>query len=393
MNNLSDVWRRRFNHYVNEIQKYMRYIFTGHMGLVIVFLLGAGGYKYSNWLKVASHDFPTIWVASIVMGVVLALSKPTTLIKKPDEVYLLPLESKMNIYFNKALNLTLMVQTPIAVVLYFVMWPMLRQIGEIPVSGLAIGFAFTILLKWWNIHVEFMFRWAMDGRFVWIDRIMRMILSGTFMFCLLNHQSMLALIVLVLLAIYPVLCKKQTLEKPFPYEPFVKLEENRMMGIYRFANYFTDVPAVSGSIKRRRYLDFILNIVPKTKKTTFDYYLLRSFIRTDDNFYLWVRLTAISALVAAFADMPIVIGIVVMALAFATAIQLKQALGKPVDFTMSMLYPLKEGEREKSAIKIARYTLILQAVIVILAGIGTPYFYVQGILILIVGEVTLRLSK
>lgn len=393
MNNLNDVWRRRFNHYIDELQKYMRYIFTGHMALVIVFLLGAAGYNYSNWLKVAPSDFPVILIVSVVMGIVLAMSKPTTLIKKPDEVYLLPLESKMGLYFNKALNLTLMVQTPIAVVIYFVMWPMMRQVGEIEVTGIAIGFAFTILLKWWNIHVEFMFRWALEGRLVWIDRIARMILSGTFLYSLLNHQSMQAVIILVLLAVYPIVCKKQTLEKPFPYEPFVKLEENRMMGIYRFANYFTDVPAVSGSIKRRRYLDFILGIVPKTKKTTFDYYLLRSFIRTDDNFFLWVRLTAISALVAAFVDLPIVTAVVAAALAFASAIQLKQALGKPTDFSMSMLYPLPKDAREKSALKIVRYIIIVQAIIVVLVGIGTPYFYLQGLVILVVGELTLRFSK
>lgn len=393
MNNLNDVWRKRFNYYIDELQKYMRYIFTGHMALVIVFLLGAAGYNYSNWLKVAPSDFPVILIVSVVMGIVLAMSKPTTLIKKPDEVYLLPLESKMGLYFNKALNLTLMVQTPIAVVIYFVMWPMMRQVGEIELTGIAIGFAFTILLKWWNIHVEFMFRWALEGRLVWIDRIARMVLSGTFLYSLLNHQSMQAVIILVLLAVYPIVCKKQTLEKPFPYEPFVKLEENRMMSIYRFANYFTDVPAVSGSIKRRRYLDFILGIVPKTKKTTFDYYLLRSFIRTDDNFFLWVRLTAISALVAAFVDLPIVTAVVAAALAFASAIQLKQALGKPVDFSMSMLYPLHSDAREKSALKIVRYIIIAQAIIVVLAGIGAPYFYLQGVVILVIGELTLRFSK
>lgn len=393
MNNLNDVWRKRFNYYIDELQKYMRYIFTGHMALVIVFLLGAAGYNYSNWLKVAPSDFPVVLIVSVVMGIVLAMSKPTTLIKKPDEVYLLPLESKMGLYFNKALNLTLMVQTPIAVAIYFVMWPMMRQVGEIEVTGIAIGFAFTILLKWWNIHVEFMYRWALEGRLIWIDRIARMILTGTFLYSLLNHQSMQAVIILVLLAVYPIVCKKQTLEKPFPYEPFVKLEENRMMGIYRFANYFTDVPAVSGSIKRRRYLDFLLGIVPKSKKTTFEYYLLRSFIRTDDNFFLWVRLTAISALVAAFVDLPIVTAVVAAALAFASAIQLKQALGKPIDFSMSMLYPLPNDAREKSALKIVRYILIAQAIIVVLAGIGAPYFYLQGLVILVVGELTLRFSK
>lgn len=393
MSNLQDVWRKRFNYYITELQKYMRYIFTGHMALVIVFLLGAGGYQYSEWLKVAPHDFPTILFVATVMGIVLTMSKPVTLIKKPDEVYLLPLETKMPMYFNRVLNYTVFSQLGVALVVYLVMWPMMRQVGEIEVSGIAIGLAFTILLKWWNVHVEFMFRWATKGRYVWLDRIVRGILSGVFLYFLLNHDSLYAIIMMIILALYPVMCKKKTLEEPFPYEHFVKLEENRMMRIYRFANYFTDVPAVKGNIKRRRYLDFLVNAVPKTKKTTFEYYLVRSFIRTDDYFFLWFRLTVITALVAAFVNMPIIVGIVAAALAFATAIQLKQALGKPVDFSMSMLYPLPADARQKAAQKVTRYTLIAQAVIVTLAGIGTPYFYLQGIVVLIVGEITLRLSK
>lgn len=393
MNNLQDVWRKRFNYYIAELQKYMRYIFTGHMALVIVFLLGAGGYKYSNWLKVAPHDFPTILFVATVMGIVLTISKPVTLIKKPDEVYLLPLETQMPIYFNRVLNYTLFSQLGVALVIYVIMWPMMRQVGEIEVSGIAIGLAFTVLLKWWNVHVEFMFRWATKGYYVWLDRIIRGVLSGVFLYFLLNHDSLYAIIMIIIMALYPVMCKKKTLEEPFPYEHFVKLEENRMMRIYRFANYFTDVPAVKGSIKRRRYLDWLVNRVPKTKKTTFEYYLFRSFIRTDDYFFLWLRLTIITALVAAFVNMPIVIAIVAAALAFATAIQLKQALAKPVDFSMSMLYPLPENARKQAALKITRYTLIAQAIIVILAGIGTPYFYIQGIVVLLVGEMTLRLSK
>ncbi|MEG0380673.1 MAG: protein EcsB, partial [Kurthia sp.] len=68
-------------------------------------------------------------------------------------------------------------------------------------------------------------------------------------------------------------------------------------------------------------------------------------------------------------------------------------LSKSSDFTMSLLYPIKEGARPAAAIKIARYTLILQAIIVTLAGIGQPYFYIHGLIVLIVGELTLRMSK
>ena len=51
-------------------------------------------------------------------------------------------------------------------------------------------------------------------------------------------------------------------EQPIPYEHFVKLEQNRMMGFYRFANYFTDVPHIEGAINRRAWLDVIYKLVP-----------------------------------------------------------------------------------------------------------------------------------
>ena len=88
MKNLHDVWRKRFLHYVNELQKYLKYVFTGHLAIVVVFVLGAGGYQYSEWLKTVPSDFPGTWLVATVIGVLLSFSMPTTLIREPDQVYL-----------------------------------------------------------------------------------------------------------------------------------------------------------------------------------------------------------------------------------------------------------------------------------------------------------------
>ena len=45
-------------HYMTEFQKYMKYVFTGHLAIVLVFTIGAGGYAYSEWLKEVPADFP-----------------------------------------------------------------------------------------------------------------------------------------------------------------------------------------------------------------------------------------------------------------------------------------------------------------------------------------------
>lgn len=393
MNSLQEVWRTRFTHYMGEVQKYMRFVFTGHLAIVIMFVLGAAGYKYSEWLKTASSDFPSILLVSAILGIVLGFSRPTTLIRKPDEVYLLPLESKLPYYFSKALRYTFGSQVIIVALLYIVTWPMLRQVAEIKLTTIILGLVVAILLKWWNIQSEFAYRWAYKGHKVWMDRIVRMVCSFAMLFSVLNVQFIPMIILILIIVSYPMSWKKKVQQSPFPYEHFVKLEENRMMGIYRFANYFTDVPNIHGSIRRRVWLDWVYKIVPYAKQNTQEYLVLRTFIRTDDHFYLWLRLTAISALAAAFVHIPIAIIVVVAALSFATAIQLMQALTVSNDFRMDMLYPLSKDARKKAAIKIVRYTIIVQAIIVLFAGIGTPYYYLQGLIVFVVGELTLHFSK
>ena len=393
MNSLHDVWRTRFTHYMGEVQKYMRFVFTGHIAIVIMFILGAAGYKYSEWLKTASSDFPSILLATVILGIVLGISRPITLIRKPDEVYLLPLETKLPLYFSKALRYTFGSQIIFVVLLYIVTWPMLRQVAGLEPLTIFIGLVVAFLLKWWNIQSEFSYRWAYKGHNVWMDRIVRMMCSFAMLFSVLNVQFIPMIILILIIVSYPMSWKKKVQQTPFPYEHFVRLEENRMMGIYRFANYFTDVPNIHGSIKRRAWLDGVYKLIPYAKQNTQEYLIFRSFIRTDDHFYLWLRLTVISALAAAFVNIPIAIGVVVAALSFATAIQLKQALITSNDFRMDMLYPLPKNAREKAAVKIVRYTIIVQAIVVLLAGLGIPYFYVQGLIVLVVGELTLRLSK
>lgn len=397
MRNLEDVWRKRSAHYTAELQKYMRFVFTGHMALVIVFLLGAGGYQYSHWLD-ANHGndlVPVALITAIIVGLFLTLSRPVTLLKKPDEVYLLPLETKLGTYFKRALSFTYVTQVFIAVVIYIVLWPMMRQVGELSVPHIAGGIVAVFVLKYMNVHAEFTYRWLRNGDRKWVllDYAIRFMLNGAIIWSVVANMPFIATGVLLVFLVHTVWVQKTIQGHPFPYEHFVSLEENRMMGIYRFANYFTDVPQVHGSIKRRAYFDFLYKLVPKKHANTFEYYLFRSVIRTDDHFYLWLRLVVINALVVGFVDIAVAAAVMCAALAFAVAIQLKQAIGSTHEFTMSMLYPLPANARQKAAVKIVRYFLIVQAVIVLLASIMHPYCWAYALIIVIVGEVTLRLTK
>src|SRR5699024_116331 len=128
------------------------------------------------------------------------------------------------------------------------------------------------------------------------------------------------------------------------------------------------------------------------------YLVVRTFIRTDDTFWLWVRLTALSALGAFLIPLPIVSFIFVGALAFATAVQLILALEGGVEFTMDQLFPeMQEKSQIKAVRSLVRKLIWLQAIILLLAALPLYGLSVTPVLIavvaLIVREATIRLTK
>ena len=397
MKNLHDVWRIRFLHYVNELQKYLKYVFTGHLAIVVIFVLGAGGYQYSEWLKTVSSDFPGTWLVATIIGVLLAFSIPTTLIREPDQVYLLPLETKLMTYMKKALSWTFWSQLFIVVVPFIVALPLLSQVSNVQPKTLGLVFIIILLLKWWNVQVEFAFRWANRGQGVWGDRIIRSLVSIAVLAGAFTMNPLYIVLLIIPIVFYYISWTRQLNGQPFPYEHFVKLEQNRMLRFYRFANYFTDVPHIQGSIHRRSWFNFLYRLVPSHQKNAQDYLVFRTFVRTDDTFYLWLRLTALSALGAVFIGIPIVVMIFVGALSFASSIQIKQALSASSEFRMDMLFPMDENARIKAILKLVRVVQVLQALIVLvtimIAGVEQVSLFAIPIVVLIVSEITLRVSK
>lgn len=397
MKNLHDVWRKRFLHYVNELQKYLKYVFTGHLAIVVVFVLGAGGYQYSEWLKTVPSDFPGTWLVATVIGVLLSFSMPTTLIREPDQVYLLPLETKLMTYMKKALSWTFWSQLFIVIVPFIVAIPLLSQVSKVQPKTLGLVFIIMLLLKWWNVQVEFAFRWANRGQGVWGDRIVRAFISLAVLASAFTMNPLYMLLLIFPIVFYFISWSRQLKGQPFPYEHFVKMEQNRMLRFYRFANYFTDVPHIQGSIHRRAWLNGLYRLVPSHQKNAQDFLVFRTFVRTDDTFYLWLRLTLLSAIGAAFIGIPIVVMIFVGALAFASAIQIKQALSASSEFRMDMLFPIAENARSNGIVKLVRVVQVLQALIVlvtlVIVGVEQASLYALPIVVLIVSEITLRMSK
>ncbi len=397
MNNMREIWGQRFLHYVNELQKYMRYVFTGHLAIVFMFAIGAGGYAYSEWLKELPVTFPSALIVSAIIALFLMKSAPTTLLKPADIVFFLPLENQLSDYMKRSLTWSTFSQLPLPLITVVVALPLLK-VTEI---GTGIDYILVVLLiialKGLFVGSEYNVRIAKPG-FVWPDRLLRLVLAFVSILLGLTVTPVMFVVGIIVAILYAKFWEKQAKQFPFPYEQFIELEQNRMMRFYRFANYFTEVPHLVGSVSKRSWLNFAMKRSTFKRLDVQNYLVTRTFIRTDDTFWLWLRLTALSALGAFLIPIPIVSFIFVGALAFATAVQLILALEGGVEFTMDQLYP---EEQEKSQIKavrkLVRKLIYLQAVILLLAALPLYGLSFTPVLIavvaVVIGEVTIRSTK
>lgn len=397
MNNLRELWGTRFFHYMTEFQKYMKYVFTGHLAIVLVFTIGAGGYAYSEWLKEVPVDFPAVLLVAVFIGAALSYSPPVTLLQPADSVYFLPLETKLHAYLGRALRWSMFAQLPLPFILYIIALPLLSA-TETGSNMLLIWLAvFIVVLKWLFVEIEFYVRYALRGEKVWSDRIIRFLFAALFIYVWLSPYLYFVVVLAIAMGIYATYWRKQKAQKPFPYDHFIALEQNRMMRFYRFANYFTDVPHLKGSVSRRAWLGFLMG-PSKFERTESQAFLVRrTFIRTDDIFWLWVRLTAITVVGAFFIPFPIVVFIFAGALAFASSIQLIYALRAGDEFRMDMLFPEEENTRPEAIKRAVRTVQWLQALFVML----TAFFsfglsltaLLLGLIVIVISEMTIRFTK
>ena len=396
MKSLHNVWSRRLQKYTIEVQNYLKYIFTGHIAVVLLFALGAAGFAYSEWIQDIPPEFPGALLLAVIFGLLLALSPPSTLLKEADAVYFLPLESKLDEFLKPALKWSFFSQLYLPVVVFIVSLPMVNALYGLP-SSFLIGFPILLLLiKWWNVQTEFAFRRQGAGEGVWLDRLVRLLLVGLFVYFYIEEQLIIAVLVLFVIIFYGKWIAGKAAGKPFAYEHFIGLEENRMLRFYQFANYFTDVPHLKGKIKARAWLNWLYRFIKPGPQNAHLYLVWRTFVRSDELFYLWVRLTAIIMAGAWFIPFQIGIALFAGALAFATVIQIWQGLTHTQHFRMDNLFPLTQYSRQQAVWKLIMAVQILQSMAstVVLLLLGEPITAVLTLVVmLLVSFITATVLK
>ncbi|GER65801.1 ABC transporter permease [Weizmannia acidilactici] len=387
MNGIDHLWKERFASYLKELRRYSRYIFNDHLLFVLIFGLGAAAFYYSRWVRHLEPDFPAALVMGVVLGLVLAASPVHTLLKEADQVFLIPMEMRMRPFFRKAILFSFSIQ---AYVLLFALAALMPMYAKVTGRGFGSFFGLLVMLfvlKIWNLLLVWYVLKLTDASVPVWDWIVRFACSAAFVFLVVKCApvwlvGILAAVMIVLFAYFYRLAKNRTLR----WDVLIEREQRRMMGFYRFANLFTDVPELKAQVKRCKWLDPLLGGIHYGQEHAYQYLFARTFLRTSQYFGLYVRLTTIGAVLLFFSHERLLALSLAVVFIYLTAFQMIPMIGYHDLKIWLQLYPVHTRLKKASFLRLLSVCLYVQTV-VFAAASALNGLWMNGLLVLAAGAV------
>lgn len=385
--NSQRFWKSRFVEYVKEIQKYLRYIFNGHLAFVMVLALGGGIYYYSNWVKTLTNDFPIAPFMSIILAILITRSPIHTFLKEADIVFILPLETQLKSYFNRSILLSWVMQGYLLLIVLAALMPMYAKVTGADLNDFFGLLILLLIMKFFNLYISWYVLKYQEISAGWVDLIIRFFINGVLLYFVIN-QAMILLQVLTLLLLIGLFLyyRVATHPKILKWDRLIALERKRLLSFYRIANLFTDVPNLADKVARRKWLDGFLSFIPFGQQSTYSYLYARTFLRANDYVGLLVRLTIIGSVIIAVLSHIWAYLFVMLLFLFMTALQLLPVWKIHEWKIWVSLYPIPDRMRETAVIKWISYFLIVEEIVfvIVLLCKGEWLSALSGILVGIV---------
>lgn len=361
MFNAQNLWRERFGLFVKETSRYLRYIFNGHLVIVFLFLIGTAGFYYQEWIKTLDASFPAALLMSVLLAFALTYSPILTFLSEADKVFLLPLETKLKVYFKRGILLSLFLQSYVLLILLALVMPMYVKVTEASFRSFIPLLLILVVLKGFNLLIRWKVQYYIEKHTHKVDSIVRFFANAVILYLLFDGANFIFIlilaIVLVLLFTY---YQSQTKEKGLKWEYLIGQEEKRMGAFYRIANLFTDVPKLKDQVKRRKWLDGFLRGMAFGQDHTYSHIYTRTFFRSGDYFGLFLRLTVIGSLGLYFLTYGTGQIILAMLFLYLTGFQLLPLWNHHQNKLWLDLYPVQEKVKEKAFTKLLSMILYIQ---------------------------------
>lgn len=345
---MKELFATRLKQHQKQMMRYLRYVFNDHFVLACTFLLGGVGLYYSDFVKTLPANFlPGKVVILIVLVGLLHVGTFVSLTKPADQVFLLPKEVQMQDFLNRAFRYSLWF--PLAVLVLGAGFLMPLYVVSTQQSYWAF---FPLVLLLWSLKVAFLYlrRYQLVQNPWLASRCypLWLVTSGAMLAVALWFSPWLGLIGSLLLdLVYRELLLKRV-KQPLAWDKMIATENRRLQRIYRFINLFTDVPQIATSVRRRKYFDGILALIPKDQGHSYLYLFSHRLLRGSDFGGLYARLLVLGSLLLYFvAERWFSIGLGCLFL-YLIGFQLAPLYNQFQYMVMTQLYPLPQKQKARA---------------------------------------------
>jgi len=365
---MSKLFRQRLTKHLSEMARYLRYVFNDHFVIALMFMVGGLGFGYSNGLKGLETG---IWWAPYVviftLLLLLQLGRLATLMNDADVVFLLPRERSMHAYFIKTKNYSEIMAVLIQIMGWFVLIPFIRVTDDVSWLFLFELLVTQLILKDAFLERELVLRYQYRIKIIQSSILFKWLLPVIVIGVSYLVNPVFGLVLAIILNIgirYISFNRWQKVQ--IDWNKAIMMENNRMLGIYRFFNLFTNVPSITGSVKRRRYLDFIVNRIKLTRENTYLYLFSRSILRGTEFGSLYLRLTLLGMVLLVFIQQQWLIVVLTILFIYLIGFQLIPSYFHFDDIVFTHLYPINEKQKLDNFSRTTAIALSITAVL--LAG-------------------------
>ncbi|MDK2780184.1 MAG: type transport system permease protein [Trichococcus sp.] len=301
--NLDNIWKKRQQLHLKKFSRYSKYIFNDHFVIVLLFLMGALAYQYSEFVKTVTPDF--FWgklLIVVVFSASIFVGKLATFLEPADQVFLLAKEKEWGSYFDKAKKYSLILPAVLLLFLAAAAMPMLFAGRTIGASDFLPIYATLILLKVIHLYLQEL-GLKIGERQVRQKNDLYLAFAALLAFSIGIFFN--PWVAPVLVTLYTMFLHKKVqvaYEARYPlyqWEQMIASEEQRKARTNRVINLFTDVPQVKSKAKRRKYFDGLLRRV-EGNSNSYQYLYARAFLRGTDYSGLFFRLLGIGMLLLVF---------------------------------------------------------------------------------------------
>lgn len=369
------------------MMRYLRLVFNDYFVLALLFVIGGLGYYYSNALKLLHTGL--WWAPIVIIGILLVsvqLGRFATLIEAPDYVFLLPREADLYHYLKSGFNYSLSIALSIQVLFWILLMPFIQVTMHVTAIDLYLLLATAVLLKTTWLNTDFARKYHLKRQ--WLSsRFLFRLLVPVVSFGLsiyINYWIGLAAALIALIVSW--VSRRSWVTRSLDWTRMISDENSRMHTVYQFFNLFTDVPMLQGSVKRRRYVDGILNRIKLIPKNTYLYLYGHGIVRDNEMSGLYVRLLVIGTLLLVFVKgemLPIFLSLLFI---YLIGFQMIPFYFHFSDNAFVHVYPITDKYQLMSFQRVLLYLLTTVGVVFAIAVVAVNYTSLVTVFGVIIGE-------